>query len=209
MNDFSITCDYELNPVLREFLGAQLSAISSKDCTIGIGKQLTCSVYGELRLSAHDRYGETFFAILFASKGHESYAGNLYGIEVVGFAKGDRKEIFKQEILPARILNEFGSIKKIIGLGETRNDVVYVKGKEEIEVFFPANSVLPDTITIKKKTLEVIGFGLDTGKWLYIYSDGEGHFRIGLNEDTLPESLCQDPDYLVMGKNLQILAVFE
>ena len=209
MTNFQITCNYELNPLLREFLGARLSVISGKDCTLGIGNQLTCSGFGELRFSAYFEREEIFLAVLFASMGHESYAGDLYGFELTNFEKGNRKKFLNQEPHPARILSEFGTINKIVSLGEVRNEIVTVKGKEEeIACFFPPNKTLPDTITINKKTLEVIGFLFDTGKWLYLYSNGEGHYSIDLEKTTPPEELCQDQGYLAMEKELHVLNVF-
>jgi len=81
--------------------------------------------------------------------------------------------------------------------------------KDEIACFFPSNTALPDTITIHKKTLEVIGFLFDTGKWLYLFSEGEGHFRIEFEIEISPEELCSRWDYLAMEKQLLVLEVFD
>ncbi|MCC7244504.1 MAG: hypothetical protein IT269_02400, partial [Saprospiraceae bacterium] len=96
------------------------------------------------------------------------------------------------------------------GLGETQNERIVVQESEtDFSVFFPANTELPDIIEINKKTLEVIGLGMDSGKWIYIFSQGEGGFSVELEVDIDPESLCSRWDYEAMEKHLRVLAIFD
>ncbi len=212
MLDFKIAANHELAPVFREMLGANLGSIALENCVLNFGNTLTCSGFGAFSLLAADMDKKLVFYVLLSSKGQESFAGNLYGLEVVKFIKeGFDRPSTRRENFPATIRRDFGKIIKIVGLGELREEVVVVKEQDEDEIahFFPANTVLPDTITINKKTLEVIGFLFDTGKWLYIFSEGEGSFRMELEMEITPEELCVRWDYVAMEKPMQILRVFE
>lgn len=212
MLDFKIAANYELAPVFREILGASLGSIALENCVLSFGNILECSGFGEVRLLASDMDNKLVFYAVLSSKGHESFAGNLYGLEVVKFIKeGFDRTSTRRENFPATIRRAFGKIIKIVGLGELREEIVVVKEQDEEEIasFFPPNAVLPDTITINKKTLEVIGFLFDTGKWLYIFSEGEGNFRMELDMDITAEELCVRWDYVAMEKSMQILSVFE
>ena len=206
--DMKIECNYELPTLLRAFLGAEYLHLIAVNTFLHFGKSISARIDSSLRLNPQYYYFENRDKVTLElhSKGGESLAGNLFGIIANNLNSVD---VEKTSSSSSRIA-VWGPINKIVGLGEVRDEVIVVNGQEdELKWFFPANAVLPDTITIKKKTLEVIGFGLDTGKWLYLYSDGEGSFGIGLNEELSPEELCQRHDYLAMEKNLQVLEVFE
>jgi hypothetical protein len=210
MADLKIECNYELNPLLREILGARLDTISGNQCIFGLLKPPTLSCFGEIQFATYNEKSEAFTTVQLLSKGHESFAGNLYGIELGNFLSGDRKKFIGQPTYTATVMGEFGVIIKIVGLGEVRDEVIFTEGTEEqIVDFFPANSILPAMISINKKTLEVIGFLFDSGKWLYLFADGEGHFRIEFEMAISPEELCVRWDYIAMEKNLTILEVFE
>ncbi len=210
MLDFPIVCNYELNPLLREVIGANLSLISGEQCILSLGEILTCSATGVLRLKGHFGSAESLFSASFISKGKESFAGNLFGFEVVEFVRGNQVDRLSE--LPLAILSDFGRIIQIVGLGETRNEVVTVAEHdvEDIACFFPANTVLPDTITISKKTLEIMGFLFETGNWLYLYSGGDHHFSMDFNMEITPGELCDLRNKEGMEeKHLQILTIFE
>ncbi|MEQ1746727.1 MAG: hypothetical protein ABMA02_14945 [Saprospiraceae bacterium] len=55
----------------------------------------------------------------------------------------------------------------------------------------------------------IVGFLFDTGKWLYIFPQGEGHFYMELDSDTAPEETITRWDFVEMEKPMQILQVFE
>ncbi|MEQ1745652.1 MAG: hypothetical protein ABMA02_09510 [Saprospiraceae bacterium] len=76
-------------------------------------------------------------------------------------------------------------------------------------MFFPEGAVLPDIISIDKRTLEIVGFLFDTGKWLYIFPQDEGHFYMELDSDTAPEEIITRREFVEMEKPMQILQVFE
>ena len=208
LTDMKIECNYQLPILLRGVLGAEYIHLIALNTSLHFGKSISASIYSSIRLRPQYYYFEKRDKIIVElhSKGDESLAGDLFGI----VANSLDPVVAEKTDKPSSSIAVYGPVNKIVGLGEVRDEVIVVKGQEdELECFFPANTVLPDTITIKKKTLEVIGFGLDTGKWLYLYSDGEGYFGIGLNEEFSPEELCQSEDYIAMEKNLQILEVFE
>lgn len=132
---------------------------------------------------------------------------HLYGIVADTI---DPKEVEQTSASYFSNIAVYGPVKKIIGLGEVMDEVLVVDGSEsELAYFFPQGALLPDAITIKKKTLEVIAFGLASGKWLYLFSGGEGSFSLRINELMTPEELCKHQNYIVMEKNLQVLQVFE
>ncbi len=154
-------------------------------------------------------------SFLFVSKGDESYAGNLYGIEITKQGK-PKYDLRKPETNPFYNFDlsvsgkNFGKVVKIVGIGEVRKeDVVTAGQEEEIECFFPKGTVLPDVISIDKHTLEVIGFLFESGKWLYIFPDRERNFYIEFDMDIPPDELIFRWDFEAMEKQLQILQVFE
>jgi hypothetical protein len=65
--------------------------------------------------------------------------------------------------------------------------------------------VLPDVIHINKKTLDIIGFHFENGKWVYIFAEGEGHFRVLLDHSETPEEMIVSDEFIAAGLNLNIL----
>ena len=167
----------------------------------------------DLLIVCFDEKNRKFYDFQLNSKGYDSYAGNLYGVE---FSKKIIERDTRTPVLAnlgyhVSVSGKFaGRIIKIVGIGEVRKeDVVTAGNEEEIGWFFPKETVLPDVISIDKRTLEVIGFQFDTGKWLYIFPDREGSFRIELDMETPPNELILRWDFEAMEKQLQILQVFE
>jgi hypothetical protein len=212
MVDFKIECKYELNPLLRDILGARLLAIFCQKGSFGISTPMTLSSVSSIIVSAFEEKSAFRHDIQFDSKGYDSYAGNLYGIEIskLKVEYNSREPVFEQLGYHFSIHSNFGLISKVVGLGEIREETVFVEGKEdEVIDFFPPSSSMPTTITINKKTLEVIGLHSDNGKWLYFFADREGYFRTEFETEMPPEEMCRRWDFVAMEKNLQILEVFE
>jgi hypothetical protein len=218
MTTFKIECQYELQNILQEAIGLNLDTILSKSGVVFLGNPISltclsdvvfCLQYDHRRLTPPPYFQ-------FFSKGHESYAGNLYGVETTRWDRPDYSirnldnNPFKGYALHFSSRN-FGKVVKIVGIGEVRKEEVATAGKEEeIECFFPKGTVLPDVISIDKRTLEAIGFLFDTGKWLYIFPGGQGHFGFDVDVDTTPEELISSWETIDdEPKPLQILQVFE
>jgi len=208
-NVFQISCDFTLPEIIKSCIGQRLQTILSKKGTFSMAVQPNFSIIGEMLLVLFDEKTQAHLTLLFKPKGHESYAGNLFGAEISIFPEDGRR--YDQHGFNFRIINDFGIITKVVGIGEVRKeDVVTAGQEEEIECFFPKGSVLPDVISIDKRTLEVIGFLFDTSKWMYVFPDGEGYFRIEFDSDTTPEELISNWETIDdEPKPLQILQVFE
>ena len=208
-NVFQISCDYILPDLTKVCIGQKLQTILSKKGTFSIATQLGFSIMGEMLFVLFDEKTRTHLTLLFEPKGHESYAGNLFGLAISTFPEDGRR--YDQHGFNFRIISDFGIIKKVVGLGEVCKEDVFTSGREdEVEPFFPQGTTLPDVISIDKKTLEVIGFLFDTGKWLYLFSGGEGYFRIEFESNTTPEELISNWETIDdEPKPLQILQVFE
>jgi hypothetical protein len=206
MTDFRIECHYELPSLFQGLLGAENLSISTNDgyMSLHFGDDISSFWGPKLNLTPKFNFyaNKKSTSIELTSRGHESFAGDLYGITA--------KSLETEPTNLHCIVSISGPINKIVGLGEVRNEDVITAGKEEeISCFFPAGIVLPDIIAIRKKTLEVIGFLFDSGKWLYLFADGEGHFRIEFEQDLTPEMLCNRWDYQAMEKKIEVLTVFQ
>jgi hypothetical protein len=218
MSTLSIKCDYEIPLALQEAIGLELHFISVVNGSVFLGDpiSLRCCSGALFSFKYENSWMPDPPSFLFVSKGHESYAGNLYGIEITKQGK-PKYDLRKPETNPFYNFDlsvsgkNFGKVVKIVGIGEVRKeDVVTVGQEEEIECFFPKGTVLPDVISIDKRTLEIIGFQFDTGKWLYIFPDDEGHFRFEIDSDISPEERISNWETLDdEPKPLQILQVFE
>lgn len=208
-NVFQISCDFTLPEIIKSCIGQRLQTILSKKGTFCMAAQPNFSIIGEMLLVLFDEKTRAHLTLLFKSKGHESYAGNLFGAEISIFPEDGRR--YDQHGFNFRIINDFGIITKVVGLGEVRKEDLDIEGREEeIEPFFSQGTALPSIISIDKKTLEVIGFLFNTGKWLYFFSEGEGYLRIEFESDTTPEELISNWETLDdEPKPLQILQVFE
>jgi hypothetical protein len=207
-NVFQISCDFTLPEITKSCIGQRLQTILSKKGTFSMAIQPNFSIIGEMLLVFFNEKTRTHLTMLVTSRGHESYAGNLFGSEISIFPEDGLR--YDQHGFNFRIINDFGIIIKVVGLGETCTEDVITEGREEeIEPFFPEGTTLPDVISIDKKTLEVIGFLFNTGKWLYLFSEGEGYFRIEFESNTTPEEMITRWDFVEMEKSMQILQVFE
>ena len=208
MTDFRIECMYELPIQLRALLGSEyLIIINIHHLSFHFGKEISARIFPSINIRpqyhSHENDREKVGIQLY-SKGEESLAGNLYGIVAEALPVLDAGDGSQPTIAI------YGPVKKIVGMGEIRHEVINVADYEDdLSCFFPPDSSLPDIITINKKTLEVIGFALGEEKWLYLFSDEESHFRLELESTTIPEELCKRWDYIAMEKQLQILEVFE
>ncbi len=206
----NIECNYELPTLLRDFLGAEYIHISAQYTNIHFGETISANVLFPIRLRPQYFYFENRDPIIIelSSKGEESLAGDLYGITANAIERKDAEQTSK---LYTSNLAFYGAVTKIVGLGEIKNEEFTVAGREEeVKYFFPQHVVFPDKIFIKKKTLEVIGFGLSSGKWLYLFSNGEGSFNISMNEILSPEELINQWETIDdIPKPLQVLQVFE
>ena len=208
MTTLNISCNYELSEHLKNVIGYRLQRFVAPKGSVCITGLLTFSNIGDLILIFYEENQRSHIALQLSSRGHESYAGNLYGVEItIPESAGKR---YDEMGFPLQIIGDFGKIVKVVGLGETRREDVPTAGDEEdISSFFPKDYLLPDVISIDKKTLEVIGFLSDNGNWLYIFADGEGYFRVEFNTGLSPEELTVRWDYLAMEKQLRVLQVFE
>ena len=218
MATFKIECNYELPAFVQEAIGLNLDLVIALGGSVFLGATVEISCISDVILKFSDERSWMIPAPIFHlfSKGHESYAGNLYGVEIVSKDR-PKYDVRNPDSYPFRNYylhfssRHFGKVVKIVGIGEVRKeDVVTAGQEEEIECFFPQGSVLPDVISIDKRTLEVIGFQFDTGKWLYIFPDGQGHFRFEIDSDTPPEERISNWETIDdEPKPLQILQVFE
>ena len=218
MTTFKIECHFELPAFVQEAIGLNFNLVIARNGSAFLGDKVEISCISDIILIFTNERGWMIPAPLFQlfSRGHESYAGNLFGAEI---ARNDRPEydVRKPESDPHQdyVLHfsskNFGKVVKIVGIGEVRKeDVVTAGQEEEIKWFFPKGTVLPDIISIDKRTLEAIGFLFDTGKWLYIFPGGQGHFRFDVDVDISPEELISNWETLDdEPKPLQILQVFE
>ncbi len=217
MTTFKIECHFELPAFVQEIIGLTMDTILADSGTVFLGDPISLNCWSDIILSFNnDHWMIPAPWLQFASKGNESYAGNLYGVEIT---KKDRPDysIRNSEENPQKgyymhfSSKNFGKVVKIVGIGEVRKeDVVTAGQEEEIECFFPKGTVLPDVISIDKRTLEAIGFLFDTGKWLYIFPGGQGHFRFDVDVDISPEELISNWETLDdEPKPLLILQVFE
>jgi len=209
-SNMKIDWQHELPTQLRALLGAEYILVYLKYASLHFGENISCGyIPFPVRIKPQYHYFDhrESDVIELKSKWQESIAGDLYGIVATLLDPKDEAQTYTEYSSNIAV---YGPVNKIVGLGENRDEVVVVRGQEdELRCFFPKNAVLPDTITIKKKTLEVIGFGLASGKWLYLFSAGEGGTTLRLHETLSPEEMCQHQDYIAMEKQLQILEVFE
>jgi len=204
-----IKCDYQLPTQLRALLGAEYIHVLAQSLNLHLGESISASTLFPLRLKPQYHYFDQREDILIElhARGEDTFAGDLYGADAI-FPTSDT--VKQTDKLYLSRVSVFGPLTKIVGLGQVRDEVVSVEGREEeIKWFLPPNASLPDSIVIKIQTLEVMGFEMQSGKWLYIFPRGEGHFSLAFNEAMSPEELCRHPDYLAMEKRLQILDVFE
>ncbi|MEQ1744567.1 MAG: hypothetical protein ABMA02_04020 [Saprospiraceae bacterium] len=218
MTTLSIKCHYEIPLALQEVVGVELSAIRVVNGSVFLGDPICLRCVSNVILSFKNEKSGMGSPpnFQFISKGHESYAGNLYGIDITKFGK-PKYDLRNPATNPLYHFDlnvsskYFSKIVKIVGIGEVRKEDVSTAGQEEeIECFFPEGAVLPDIISIDKRTLEVVGFLFDTGKWLYIFPQDEGHFYMELDSDTTPEELINNWETIDdVPKPLQILQVFE
>jgi hypothetical protein len=209
---FRIECHYTLPTLLREFLGARLAAIFFQKGSLALLKPVTLASTSSVIMSFFEDKNRARRELQFDSKGHDSYAGRLYGIEVseLKIKHTSTTPVFEQLGYNFSISDDFGAISKIVGIGEIRKEVVLVEErKDEVKEFFPRGSTLPEAITIDKETLEIVGFLFETGKWLYFFADGEGHFRLEFDIDLPPIELTRRWDFAAMEKHMQVLQVFE
>jgi hypothetical protein len=218
MTTFKIECNYELPAFVQEAIGLRLDTILAQNGSVFLGNPISLSCLSNVILKFTNDRSWMIPAPLFQlfSRGHESYAGNLFGAEI---ARNDRHEydVRNPESNPHQgyalhfSSKNFGKVVKIVGIGEVRKEDVVTAGQEEdVECFFPKGSVLPDIISIDKRTLEAIGFLFDTGKWLYIFPNGEGDLGFDVDVDISPEELISNWETLDdEPKPLLILQVFE
>lgn len=205
----TIECNYELPTLLRDLLGAEYISLHTRETSFHFAKDTTAMVLFPMRLVPQYYYWEKKAPIIIElqSKGQESFAGNLYGI-TAGIMELENAR--QTDNIYSTRLAFFGPVTQIVGLGEIRNEDLATEGKEEdIAFFLPAGTIVPDTLSIRKKTLEVIGFGLASGKWLYIHGAGEGSFTLSINETRSPEELCLDEGYTLNEKKMQVLEIFK
>lgn len=204
-----IEWNYELPTLLRALLGAEYIHVFGQFTTLHFGHYISAYLLSPIRIkSQYYHFDDRENTVLeIRSKGKESIVGDLYGM----VAEAMDPKYAEQTNSPYQSnIAVYGPINKIVGLGEVSNEMFEIKGSEEqFKYFFPQETILPNSIDINKRTLEAIGFGLSSGKWLYLFSSGEGSFSLRINECMSPEELCKHQDYIAMDKNLQILKVFE
>jgi hypothetical protein len=218
MSDFSIKCNYELPALLQQFLGAEILTAYCRMYNIFLGIPGNLSIYGDIQFKAifgaHTSYKPVEYTLRSVSK--ESPVGELYGVTFTD-------DVLKTNDLS--MISTSGTLEKIVGIGEIQHETIKVcnfnttdvylhddlstfREHTEFEYWFP-DAPSSYQIDINKKTLDVIGLGFDTGKWVYIFPERNGEFRIEFNSETTPELLCSRWDYVAMEKKLQILQVFE
>ncbi|MCC7246650.1 MAG: hypothetical protein IT269_13285, partial [Saprospiraceae bacterium] len=88
MNTFQAACNYQLDPSLNSILGMRLSVISSNQCHVALLDPIELNCYGEFHLIAFNENTGLKTRVMLVSKGHESLAGDLYGMEVSGVLSG-------------------------------------------------------------------------------------------------------------------------
>jgi hypothetical protein len=208
MSQLLIDFQCNINPLFRDALGTKGFTVFVPDGYLGLGQPLTLySHFCPLLLRFKRPHPEKPLRLEIHSKGTQNVAGNLYGIEAnllgVEVSSGDTLKSLGYHLC---IQGDYGAVQRIVAMGEVRVETIETtERREEVACFFPPNAVLPDIIHINKKTLDIIGFYFENGKWVYIFAEGEGHFRVLFDHPETPEELIVSEEFIAAELNISIL----
>jgi hypothetical protein len=208
MSQLFIDFQCNLSPLFRDVIGSRGFAFVVQDGFLGLGQLTLYSHFCPLLLTFKYSYPQKPLRMEIHSKGTQNVAGNLYGIEanLLNVELSTREPTLRNLGYHFNVEGDYGAVHRIVAMGEVRVETIETGPRsEEIACFFPPNSVLPDVIHINKKTLDIIGFHFENGKWVYIFAEGEGHFRVLLDHSETPEEMIVSDEFIAAGLNLNIL----
>jgi hypothetical protein len=208
MSELHIDFECNINPLFRDALGTKGFTVFVPDGFLGLSQPLELySHFCPLLLIFKRPRPEKPMRLEIHSKGTQNVAGNLYGIEAnLLNVEVSSRDTLKKLGYHFCIQGDHGAVQRIVGMGEVRVETIETASRrEEIACFFPPNAELPDVIHINKKTLDIIGFHFENGKWVYIFAEGEGHFRVLFDHPETPEEMIVSDEFIAAGLNLSIL----
>jgi hypothetical protein len=168
---------------LKNLLGQDLISFSSKNASFSLSNHF--SVYGNIFLYSYRYEGRDPVEVIYTHVALDAYLldptiEESCSIRITEYAVGKIHEVGKyKKIEPVALIHEFGTIIRIVCLGEVKADF---------------------------QTLQVIGFLTKNANWQYLFFSGENDFRIELVSDMEPAQLCKRWDFVAMEKETQVLA---